>query len=841
MRPEPRSVGPAATFVVNSVNDSPLATPTSKRCVDAEGSHPCSLRAAVQAANNLDKPVLIKLAARTYKLSDSVLGALTVTNAGGTSIEGAGAGSTKIEVPVGDNYGVFYLETGTGTSGASLVLTGVSVSGGTTSDGAGIDVGDDPNLAVVLDKVTISGNHATTDGGAFYCEYCNLWATDSSLSGNTSGDDGGAIYTYLANLYLTDDRINSNTALDDAGGAIFQEYGNTRAVGGSFSYDTAGTATESGDGGAFYDEYGATYLSGVTVSHDAALNDGTGGAGYEYFAALTAAGVTYSDDRAVGGIDASGGALYIYGSGHDTLSDVTMSHDTTSATTDTDGGGAIFDYGYELGNSLTISQNSSFTDNGSSAICLEMSYGGLSAAISDTTFKANTSSLADSGAAVRLYASEYGGINLTILSDKILDNVDAGTFSAGGVEAYADTYATATMRFDGDTVNANTSRGSGGAGGIQSYAYEYSADPLEIDSSVLEGNHAPDAGVGGAVSDSSDDEYDNPTLTLTSDVLSHNSAGSTGLGMGGDGGAVAAVDYVAVSITSCTIADNTASGTAAQGALGGGVYDASYAGTAFNSDVVTGNRSTGRTSEGGGIWTSPDYGGGLLDRSTISANDADQGAGLYIYYYTLDVESSTISKNLAGGSGVGGEGGGIYDYEATIAATNSTFADNLAQNSGALHGAGGAIYDYEGSSLALYYATVSGNAAQQGAAIFTEDGSGTLRDSIVASNHTTLKGKTEADCHAAGRYELLVSTGGNVLSRASCVLALSFGDDVTAKPGLLVLASNGGPTETMALAPTSPAVNAAHGDCPSTDQRGIARPKTGRCDSGAYQRAAPKK
>nr|BBJ47930.1 hypothetical protein SAVMC3_05590 [Streptomyces avermitilis] len=48
------------------------------------------------------------------------------------------------------------------------------------------------------------------------------------------------------------------------------------------------------------------------------------------------------------------------------------------------------------------------------------------------------------------------------------------------------------------------------------------------------------------------------------------------------------------------------------------------------------------------------------------------------------------------------------------------------------------------------------------------------------------------------------------------------------------LADNGGPTDTTALLPGSPALDAADG-CPATDQRGVARPQGTACDIGAYE------
>jgi hypothetical protein len=55
-------------------------------------------------------------------------------------------------------------------------------------------------------------------------------------------------------------------------------------------------------------------------------------------------------------------------------------------------------------------------------------------------------------------------------------------------------------------------------------------------------------------------------------------------------------------------------------------------------------------------------------------------------------------------------------------------------------------------------------------------------------------------------------------------------------PKLGALANNGGTTQTMALLTGSPAINAGNNTgCPTTDQRGIARPQGGVCDIGAFE------
>ena len=152
-------------------------------------------------------------------------------------------------------------------------------------------------------------------------------------------------------------------------------------------------------------------------------------------------------------------------------------------------------------------------------------------------------------------------------------------------------------------------------------------------------------------------------------------------------------------------------------------------------------------------------------------------------------------------------------------------------------GEGGGIFNSD-AEISLYYATLAGNVAPSGAGIYDDDGYGTLRDSILASNHPSPAAKAEADCKQNVHADTLTSLGGNVIAEGGCVTKRTSSDVVTARPGLAVLAANGGPTRTMALVASSPAVNLAHGDCLATDQRGMPRPTAGTCDAGAYQLAA---
>jgi len=88
----------------------------------------------------------------------------------------------------------------------------------------------------------------------------------------------------------------------------------------------------------------------------------------------------------------------------------------------------------------------------------------------------------------------------------------------------------------------------------------------------------------------------------------------------------------------------------------------------------------------------------------------------------------------------------------------------------------------------------------------------------------------------ANGYGTIADGGYNISSDGS----ISFSETTSRKnldPRLQPLASNGGPTQTMPITSTSPAVDKIPADVavPLTDQRGISRPQGPASDIGAYE------
>jgi hypothetical protein len=165
-------------------------------------------------------------------------------------------------------------------------------------------------------------------------------------------------------------------------------------------------------------------------------------------------------------------------------------------------------------------------------------------------------------------------------------------------------------------------------------------------------------------------------------------------------------------------------------------------------------------------------------------------------------------------------------------------------------GAGGIVNTIDSSlamaSLKLNNVTIADNHAvgmfgtQLGGGLVT--GFGPL--TVVKIGNSILAGNTDASGQAPDCFGALSSQGYNLIqSTKDCVIT----DDTTGNlTGLAAklrrLADNGGPTETQALSPRSPARDAGNpappggNACEATDQRGVTRPQGRACDIGAYER-----
>lgn len=241
------------------------------------------------------------------------------------------------------------------------------------------------------------------------------------------------------------------------------------------------------------------------------------------------------------------------------------------------------------------------------------------------------------------------------------------------------------------------------------------------------------------------------------------------------------------------------------------------------------------------------YGSGrpVIDQSTLERNSARQAGAIHLAGGTgIEVRHSTFLNNVA----TDFSGGAILIDDRVGASTivNSTFSGNKAVDRG------GAVY-LHGGTLTINNVTATANTSNYGPGLALGSSGGTkawMSNSIFAGG---IAGGIVAQDIRADPSEQLTSLGHNIVGSDQGVVGLftAVGDqvgtpDAPLDAGLLPLASNGGPTQTHALAASSRALDrgsaAGPGQqsaCEPADQRGEPRPGAGSagCDIGAYEHA----
>jgi predicted outer membrane repeat protein len=313
---------------------------------------------------------------------------------------------------------------------------------------------------------------------------------------------------------------------------------------------------------------------------------------------------------------------------------------------------------------------------------------------------------------------------------------------------------------------------------------------------------------------------------------------------GEEGGGISVQTTGNVTLTSSVLTENEA--------LGG---ESSYGGN-LNVAGVNELQSTdtdytdGIARYGAGVRIAYGLAGANFSGGSISGNQtlpSGRGAGLYTES-PVSVSDITFDENFATERGGAiGTGSPLF-----LQISGSTFVDNSSQNSGAID-----LASYEPQTQ-IVNSTFTGNSAVEGSSVigaYYFIGKFDLVNSTVVGNlgtgpalgqfgivepyergvvNSIVIDNTGGDCEVA----LPNDAGHNILGPTCAPEPPAEGDQVGVDPLLSPLANNGGPTETMATATTSPAIGAGDSAaCPATDQRGVAR--TGGCDVGAFQRGVP--
>lgn len=304
---------------------------------------------------------------------------------------------------------------------------------------------------------------------------------------------------------------------------------------------------------------------------------------------------------------------------------------------------------------------------------------------------------------------------------------------------------------------------------------------------------------------------------------------------------------------------------------GGGIYN-SYA----NATLAHVRFEQNEANYGGGVFSE---GGSLTVANGLFLQNrgSPAGGGLFNLGTSPSIDRVTFQQNYETGTTAAAKGAAIYNDASSPSITNSTFSQNYGQSIVSFWGSGGGIYNTNGSSPSLTNVTATGNRASNGGFMYNDGGGATIKNLTATGNTADLGGALYNSSSSPSLTNVTFSgnTAGfggaiyNFTSNPSSVNAIYWGDTapsggpemyslfgtpvidhsvvqgacpgtctsiITADPLLGALGNNGGPTQTMALGAGSSALDAGtNSGCPSTDQRGVARPQGTICDIGAYE------
>jgi uncharacterized repeat protein (TIGR01451 family) len=440
-------------------------------------------------------------------------------------------------------------------------------------------------------------------------------------------------------------------------------------------------------------------------------------------------------------------------------------------------------------------------------------------------------------------APGYGGAfyNDGVLSVSNCVLTDNSAYSGGGV-VFSDTGASATSITNSTVTGSSSAAGYGGVLYVESGAITLSADTITGNSTYYSGGMLYDDESGHTVG----------AVAINQSTITNNAAYYDA------GGALDLDDAGALTITGSTFANNVVDYY-----YGGAIFDETSGELTVSGSTFDGNASGGYDGYGGAIETE---GTDLsVSGSTFAGNIANYGGAIYVDGSSAtaveSITTSTFSDNK--GSGYYYYGGAIYDAEGDLQISDSTFDGNVAAYYG------GALYDESADGLYLVNDTFDGNVANEGGAIYLDEAATTgtisllndtitrntayygggiaypenansIENTIVAGNSGGATTDGGGDCYGSGATAnaSTADKGGNIDSDGTCFSDIISRNQTGVNPDLGPLSNSGGPTETDAELPGSPAIGTAQaGFCPFTDQRGVARSSTN-CDVGAYQSAS---
>jgi CSLREA domain-containing protein len=719
-----------------------------------------------------------------------------------------------------DGIRVFRIES---TGGMNATLRDLTISGGDVAgSGGGVFIAE----AATLDRVVITANAASADGGGVFHQSDDITIVRSTLNGNVAGDEGGGLRQNGGSASISDSTFSNNTAF--RGGGIRKGNGGTLQVTNS---TISGNSANSVGGGLDLASGGAIRHSTITNNTADANNDGTGQGGGLY---ATGSAPTVNHTIIAGNqtkTNNTGPAPEVAG--------------TISATFSLIGGNALL---------------APLADNGGPTRTHALLPGSPAFNSGNPSFNPNTFN------PPLIYDQRGAGF------DRVLN----GRIDIGAFEAAAGTFVVDTFM---DESDGNFSAGdfslreaislANGAAGVNLIAFAPALDGrtilLSLGELVISEAVTIDASslvTGLTINANQVSRVFNITATTGNFVLNHLTiTGGKTTAAGANGGAIRSLTSGSLSLIASTVTGNITNGDFAQGGgifasgpvmltdgiltdnlttglggYGGGV--ATFGMVSLSRSSVGGNVTAGYGAVGGGVFA----GGVTISESTVNGNstlgDAAHGAGIFSTG-NITLRDSAVSGNST--SGEDADGGGIYTSTGVVTLIQSTVSGNDTFGDDS-DGAG-----ISGSNVTLILSTVTDNRAMTASSI--AGGVRVTNDlivdgSIIAGN---LAGAGNPDVQQGiGQLEVNYSLIGNT-SGTAIHAGTGAGNRLNVDPMLGQLEDNGGLTFTHALLPGSPAIDVGDPNFdpdafipPVTyDQRGadFERIENGRIDMGSTESA----
>ena len=302
-----------------------------------------------------------------------------------------------------------------------------------------------------------------------------------------------------------------------------------------------------------------------------------------------------------------------------------------------------------------------------------------------------------------------------------------------------------------------------------------------------------------------------------------------------------------VTITNCDLRNNAASGFGGAIENQGGTVTISRSKVRANFAVFA---SGGIDSTGSLTVTDT----AVTDNRVITGTDPNAASGGGISSAgTMTLTRCTVSGNSARGhdgdtnqpSPSNAAGGGIYSLDTALNIINCTVSGNSAEGGNALdfagnQAAGGGIVFTGTGNCKVSNSSIAGNSATGGyspegagtgfgGGIYRDGGTVTVKNSIISNNSATTSGPDV--------YGTFISQGFNLIGKKDGSTGFNIATDLKGTvnapldPKLGLLQNNGGPAQTMALLPGSPAIDkgtsvSLAGTTLTADQRGTGFPRT---------------